>query len=651
MFKRIASMFSGASPAPPAAQPPAPTPAPPALIKAWDKFGREISITRAEWLDKVLQPNLHKHWDDAGELYGLIISALNDGFAAQLLDASARLLELDRKLMPERGFATRGIVLMANKQLDEAEAVLKEGIAQVGDTATLLVNLAKVQSFRGDEASAAKLLWAGVQRDPNLDNALTWWLAIQNDTGGKAAYVQALLRACALPGSWRPQLWLARERLAAGNLPEALALYRQVLDGGLYESSALMMISGDLGNHGHAAVVPQLIGKLFVPGRHDPVAGLNLLQAYLQLKNVTQGEALLRAMYQLEMAPYKQHLDGYADAFLKLRAESDVPAEIDMEALQIETITLGQPVWCYGLEDPAWLLTPKEAKAPVIAFFALSNLSGASRAEQQREDDAGRLTRAVALYWAEAVHYWTDFAGQAWFNMVKGGGPVVYGAEMDGAQVAGMLPQQVTHFVTGSIAAGAQEVRLNFQLWDREKKLRLATESVAVKPGVVGSAVLVLEKRLLAHLGRARAQPLDAFYVRPSAESIAPYLVELGQSFMLSAVANGYGTRERLWGERNLLEWPLNMALRWSQAETPRIMYLSGLAKAFQYQSQVLPEFRQRTLQFMRDAAQGKSPAARLQPLVWKIFGMHAELQALARNVDGQGDAAYARWVKALLKS
>ena len=94
-----------------------------------------------------------------------------------------------------------------------------------------------------------------------------------------------------------------------------------------------------------------------------------------------------------------------------------------------------------------------------------------------------------------------------------------------------------------------------------------------------------------------------------------------------------------------MLEWPLNMALQWPQAEVPKLMYLSGLSKAFDYQSEVVGEYRKRTLELLRVATQESSEMARLAPLVWKIFGMDDEWAAYrqSRTVDFSSD--YGQWL------
>ncbi|WP_432821529.1 hypothetical protein [Trichloromonas sp.] len=49
----------------------------------------------------MLPDNLRQHWDDADELYGVILSALNDEMFAEVLEAARHLHAIDT--LPERG--------------------------------------------------------------------------------------------------------------------------------------------------------------------------------------------------------------------------------------------------------------------------------------------------------------------------------------------------------------------------------------------------------------------------------------------------------------------------------------------------------------------------------------------------------------------
>jgi hypothetical protein len=130
---------------------------------------------------------------------------------------------------------------------------------------------------------------------------------------------------------------------------------------------------------------------------------------------------------------------------------------------------------------------------------------------------------------------------------------------------------------------------------------------------------------------------------RTLTEVLAPYLAELGQAFMLTLAANKHMPTSEMWGERAMLEWPLNMALHWPSVEVPRLMYFSGLGKALDYGSGVLPEFQERTMQLLREARRENRPSARLAPLVWKIFGL-AEDAEYARWLMEDADPAYQAW-------
>lgn len=655
MFKRFLSALAGQKGKPPAASSPGQNDSqePPAgqeeMIVAYDAYGREMRIARSDWREKVFLPSLEEKWDKPDDLYDAILTGLRDGFAADLNAASARLVEIDADA--ERGHVMHGIVLLQTGQLDAAEKTLRSGIEKVGETGTLLTNLAKVFAERGDQVEAETILWRGIELDPNQDNGMLWWVSLQQEKWGEAGYLDALNAVAALPGSWRAQLWLARHHLEHGNVEAARALYQQVLASGSFDSRALMMISGDLGNHGQIALIADLVAPVYDEHRHDPMAGLNLLRAYQELGRVVEGEALLARLYALGFAPLRQHLDGFAQAFLRLGQQAAKATPMAPEEVQFSTLALTQPIWQYSLCKADWLFAQKPEAAPQVGFVAWSKTEeGAERSEVQREDDGGRLTRAIPLYLAEAVHYWSDYAGHCFISLVEGGGPVVSTREITGEDLFDGLPSAMTHVVTGMLGSSgegkARRWHLALTLWDCTTRTAQATERGEADDGALGALVLKLEQAVLSRIGRGRDVPLDLFYHRPSAEAMAVYLAELGQSLTLTFAANERVPRSALWGERTMLDWPLNMALHWPSVATPKLMYLSSLAKAYDYRSDVLMEYRERTLQLLRDAEGPDSPERQLQPLVWKIFGMQEEFEAHRFSLPADASPAYRAWLE-----
>ncbi len=629
---------------------PPPTPAPAQdLVTAYDAYGRELRISRADWRDQVLLPQLQRNWNDADELYRLLISGLNDGLAADLQPAAARLVEIDTN--PERSHTVEGIVCLRNERIEQAEATLRAGIEQAGPTGTLLTNLAKVYAARGEQARADQTLWQAVQADPNQDNGLLWWAVRQRERGGEAAYLAALREAAELPDSWRARLWLARHHLQQREVDAARALYEEVLAMGRYDGASLMMISGDLGKHGELALMLQLVAPVYDEHRHDPMAGLNLLRAYQQSGLVEPGEALLARLYALNIVPLKAQLDSFAQAFQELRARSARATPVDPGQLRFSTLALDRPIWHYGLRDPDWLLRGKPGDAAAIGFVALGrSMDDAQQAQVQREDEMGRLTRSIPLYLAESVHFWTDYAAHCYVPVMTGGGPVVSGAETDVQALFDTLPATMRHLVTGMIGGNLDEEPgrwvLRLDLWDCPTRSRRASESASGTRAEFGALLRGLEARLLAHVGQARERPLDAFYDRPAPQALPRYLAALGQAFTLTLLANEQLPKSALWGERAMLEWPLAMALQDPAAQVPRLMYLSGLSKAAAYGSDLLPQLGQPSLQLLRDTRPADAPFARLAPLLWKVFGMDEAWQAHLRDLPTDTDARYRAWLE-----
>lgn len=153
----------------------------------------------------------------------MLVGALHHGFAADIIPYAEHLWRADP--IPSRGAAILGIVYMDVNRLDDAERVLSDFIAAHGEV--VLTNLAKVDSRRGDNARAESILWHALEVDPNQDNGLGWYAAIQRDRGGEPSASDAFRRIAALPRSWRAQLWLARDAVQGKDFPAAEPLYME----------------------------------------------------------------------------------------------------------------------------------------------------------------------------------------------------------------------------------------------------------------------------------------------------------------------------------------------------------------------------------------------------------------------------------------
>jgi tetratricopeptide (TPR) repeat protein len=620
------------------------------MITVYDRFGRQLEITRDDWRTQVLPGQLDEARDDADALAAIIVAALDDGFFREVLAASARLMEIDENR--ERCHTLRAIALMKTGDLDAAERVLNEYLDRVGPSGTVLTNLAKVQHERGLPDQAEATLWLALTHDPNQDNGLVWYCSLQQDKSGDDGLWEAMRRAAALAGSWRPQLWLARRALERHNLPEAKSYYDHVLKLAADEPDVLMMISGDLGNHGYVAEIIDFVRPAYDPQRHNPLAGLNLLQAYLQTGKPAEGEELVHELFALNRPDLRDHLFHFANEFEKLKGTPPAREPAPDEPLQIALAALERPIWASGLHDAGWLFPSEAKRREPIAFIPLANTSATDQSDPhvQREDDLGRLTRSLALYLAEAAHFWTDYKARSVIPVISRGGPVVVGAPWTDEQVF-EFAGDARFAVSGALAQSGDRLRIELVLWDCAERAELRRIERTSAADNFGAAVLELERELLAALAASpRENASEVFYRRPDADAITHYLCCLGQSLTLALVARGVTSRDAIWGERNIFQYLLELVMQRPDNQVPKIMFLGALATGHAYGSLVYSEFKQQALHLLDDEQDRASPLYRLSPLLFKPFDMH-RFRERQRELLATAGGAYRDWLESLAEA
>ncbi|MEO7800240.1 MAG: hypothetical protein ABIY47_21200 [Opitutaceae bacterium] len=203
--------------------------------------------------------------------------------------------------------------------------------------------------------------------------------------------------------------------LEAKDLPGALAIYEEVLTTAGDRADVLVTISGDLGSNGHVASIVDLIAPRYDAERHGPATGLNLLQAYLALRQTGSAQHVLDILFELQRPELEERLHGFSNALADLIAQGAAPVNdadtpgSPTAAAKIDMVSISKPIWFYGLEPlAAEILPAKEGDLRRIAFAQLA-LPGAYRdfgaALKLPEDELGRLSRAIPLWLAETFYF------------------------------------------------------------------------------------------------------------------------------------------------------------------------------------------------------------------------------------------------------
>jgi len=219
-------------------------------------------------------------------------------------------------------------------------------------------------------------------------------------------------------GGTLPRLAEAKAKLEARDVPAAVAIYTEVLTAAGARPDVLVAISGELGVRGHVRELIELISPHYDAGRHGPATGLNLLQAYLAVRNLEAAQHVLDILFGLNRADLEERLFGFSNVIAELMAghEAAAPtaqqiaaeegggANAGAENAKINLASISKPIWFYGLEALApHLLAAPGSKVRRVAFAqcTLPGQADAFERSKQPEDDLGRFCRGLPLWFAE----------------------------------------------------------------------------------------------------------------------------------------------------------------------------------------------------------------------------------------------------------
>lgn len=593
------------APAPSQSAPPTDPAQDPNLIRVFDGYGREMFITRQQWKDNVLGANIQKVWNQPDDLSNMILSALNDGFHSEVVAAAEHLHQIDPN--PVRSACIWGIVLLESGQLDRAEMIFRNFLAGHGEDGAILTNLAKVYAKREDDAQAEELLWHALEVDPNQDNAVLWYQAIQRERGGEAAAQAAMERLAALPGSWRAQLWLARARLQSRQLEPALYYYRESLSRvpRPIPADLLMQISGDLGNAAHLPEALALTEPHFDPAIHGLQVGNNLIKAHLDLGQLDAARHILDQLYALQRPDWREGLSCWDTEIA--RARIDYSPSSDPAALQMAMLSIQGPVWLRPDSPAAELFPAKPSDAPLVSFLGSSAevATNSQRVQVQMPDAAGRLSRALPLFLAEQFEFGTDAKVQTLVPWIASGsqGFVLTGAAWEDAAAA--------HYARQKEAASDYVViahlKTQAEPWIAELRLvrtidaRCLAELHAEFPsGQPETALPDLARRMVAafetECGGPSTSPRSPspLYRIPPGAHFPYYLVRLEQLLAARCGAMDGVGREFFSGEREVISANIQLCLDCPDNVPARVLLAQTVTTIKRVRPDIPPEFKAR---------------------------------------------------------
>ena len=612
-------------------------------IRAFDQYGREIVVPRQQWAAEVLPNMLAEVRQNPELLSTLILNSLNDGFVQEVAEPAQHLYATDP--IPARGTCIWGIVLMQTGRLDQAEQIFNTYLANHPADGSVLLNLAKVQASRNQLELSDATLWRALEVDPNLDNGVGWYASLAADraatkaaeaaetpeaaqaaaqAAGQQAGTEALLRIATLPGSWRPQLWLARGTLAAGDLESARQLYAEALAHAPrpVPPDALMQISGDLGGSGLLAELIEFTAPHFLPEVHGLPVGNNLIKAYVDTDNLTAATAIKNSLQAFNRPDWQEGLSFWDTELARRQAPAiqpgNQPGAQQQAQIQLGLLRVDGPIWLPPQSPARSLFAAKPTTGPSVTFLggtaeapSAAPTEGTDAADgtpsgpnPQVIDAIGRLTRSLPLFFAEQTDLRTAAHGRALIPWAVGGdgqpgGFVVSSARWPDAvavQMVGEPANRTDYVVSVHLDAEVEPWTADLAFLRTSDGVRigeLQAEFHPADPDECHNSLTQLAQEvvnLLAVLGPTTSPEL---YRVPPAAFFSAYLLRLEQLLAIRCTTVQGATPMTISGEREILAGELDLCLAGPANLPARLLLVETLGVLTQTRPEVAEQFRE----------------------------------------------------------
>lgn len=621
-----------------------PSNAPSTHVQGVDPQGRPIRIEREEFRTKVLPDLVKASENDPERLTAVIMQGLREGFADDLIAAANRLTVIDKNNL-ERGLTVLAVVQRDSGDLDLAESTLRELLQRQPGSPAAYVGLGMLQEKQGNLDECEAFLLQALEANPNHPDAVHGYLQVRHGRVGDEGYPAEVEKLMALEGAWRAHLFRARLHLASGEDAQAVALYREVLEREEHQSDSMVMASNDLLQAGKAELLEELILPRFVPGKHHPQTGIALLHNYRVKQDHVAGEELLHLMHLHYAHAIGNELQPFTAEFDRMRLATLPPPPAPPENPQIDVLRLDRPVWYAGLGDPVWLMPPKAPGHKHVLFLALA-LEGQPKLEPAQEEEVGRATRSLPLWFAEQLWLTTNNRGTAGLSMASHGGWAVLGRAWPDDQLAEQVPQQErehTLFVTGQLKFDGDRRRIELHVFDCAQGKRVGSAVAEGAHHEHGELLLKLMAQLWPLLGGAAGHkpPFgDGAYWHRYADALA-------QHAAVVITATGGMPKERLYGARFVAQWLQGAALaetRWQ----PGFWALGSAMCVLRDLGSKVPMEHARLIADIFRQSPANSPFARLGAMILPACGLQEQWDARKAEIVAAAAAepVVAEWLR-----
>ena len=364
-------------------------------ISYYDEFGKEHIVEKKKWVEKKLNPDIRKNWDNVEALYPIVLDAFSKGAYAEVQEACLRIYSMDKD--KERKTNILGTYYIKTGAYDRAIEMYKKYLSSETATESIYVNYATALEGADRTWEAESIYLRALKLNPNSVAAFRNYFKLIRRKGTKE-YLKQLEKFSSERGSWRAKLTLATDYFKRGDKDNGNIYLRDALRESSYNAETMAVASGIYSMNHLFEELEQYVFPFYIPEKHGAYTTLNILEYYKVKKDYKKGLELCKFTSKYSWPEFFDKFIAYEDEFLRIRSEAEQNGQKEGGSSFFST---NYPLWYYNFNEPNWLLNNSERGKPnllVLSFTALG----------EQSDFAENLAVSLPLQLNETLHYKTN---------------------------------------------------------------------------------------------------------------------------------------------------------------------------------------------------------------------------------------------------
>ena len=353
----------------------------------YDEFDRKIEVSKKEWVEEVLYPNIKASWEDVDLLCDVILDAFSKKVYEETKDACLRIYSIDTN--DERKANILGVYYIKTKNYDEAISLYERYLTNARPTETIYLNYAKALEIKNQIDKAENNYLKALKINPNSEVGLNNYLKILKNRN-KQEYFNNLIELANIEGAWRSKLRLSTDYFRIGDKAEGNKFLLKALKESNYHMEVMALASGIYGMNGFYDEFEKNIIPVFNPEKHGAYTTLNVLEYHKIKRNYIKGLELCKFASKFSWDSFTENFKNYEEIFIKTKLEVESLGNVKEE--ETKFFTTSRPLWYNEFNDPKFLLNADKREGYNILVLPFVSME-----ETKTEREKGSLEIATAI--------------------------------------------------------------------------------------------------------------------------------------------------------------------------------------------------------------------------------------------------------------